>query len=349
MRTRNRLLLDILEVLAAPYSVLSRVLPQMAAIGVAIVVATYVFMYYQRLDPVSAMYAAVSLVTTIGLYAPSVKSMPVLEKVLLSALMVSSVAVYTTLVVSIVSTLTRRAIWVDARARWRAAHLESHVVVLSDILEIAEELERLGIEYIMVTRNEEVAGLLKGHRVIIGDPSSEQTLRAAGVEAASAVLIALSTDAESLTALIRTRKLNPRARVIVVVNDKRLSDVFLDAGASQVIMLRAFLSRALASMALSANIGGMLLESTESSKRALKQAGYAIGFFTVSQGSACDGMKISDLPKGLVPVMIERDGSFTSYFSTSTTLKVGDGLVVLGDPKKFSELRRLCESETKQG
>ena len=345
VRTRSRTLLNVLEVLAAPYSVLARVLPQVAAIAVIIAISALTFMSYQRLDPISAIYAAVGLVTTVGLYTPPIGAMPPAEKVILAVMVGSSVAVYATLISSVISTLTRRSVWVDARARWRARHVKDHVVLLGDLLEVAEELDRFGVEYVMVTKNEALASRLGSRRAIIGDPTSEAELRAAGVEAASSVVVALENDLENLAALIRVRRLNQRARVVVVVHHEDLQDVFKSAGASHIVRMRRYLGRVLAGLALSGNVGGVLLESTEASSRALRQHGYALGFFVVGRGSRCDGAKLGDLPRDVTPVLVERDGRFTPYFSGDFTLRAGDGLVVIGDPGRFASLSDMCRGE----
>lgn len=344
VRTRSKLMLEVLEVLSAPYSVLSRLMPQMAALAVIIAITAYVFIYFQHIDLVSAIYASVGLVTTIGLYTPPINAMPDSEKLFLTALVLASVATYTTIVMNIVSTITKRTVWTDARARWRASHVKDHVVVLGNVPEVATELDRMGVEYIMVTNNESLAASLQNHRVIIGNPTSEKELRAAGVESAAVVIIALDSDSDSLTALIRVKRLNPRVRTVVMIHNEDLTDVFLDSGATQVVRLRRFIGRALAGMALSSNLGGLLLESTEGSSKALRQAGYGIGFFKVEKGSKCDGMALRELPKGVIPVLVERKGVFTPYFSMDFKLEEGDGLVVLGDPTKFAEIRKICSA-----
>jgi Trk K+ transport system NAD-binding subunit len=55
-------------------------------------------------------------------------------------------------------------------------------------------------------------------------------------------------------------------------------------------------------------------------------------------------MALKELPKGVIPVLVERNGVFTPYFSTDFKLKEGDGLVVLGDPTKFTGIRELCSA-----
>ncbi len=342
MKVRSRRLLRLLETLVAPYSVVSRILPQLVAIVIVVVVAAFVFMKYQGLDVVSALYAAVGLVTTIGLYTPPIQVMPAVEKALLTVIVASSVAIYTTLIGGIIRTLTDRSVWVDARARWRASHMRGHVVLLGDLIEAAQELEGLGFEYVVVTKDQSIASRLGQGRVILGDPTSRSDLQAAGIDGASAIIISLENDLENLVALIRVKELNPKARVVVLAHHDDLQDVFRSAGASSVIRFKRLLGRALVGLALSGNVGGVLLESTEASSRALRKHGYGVGFFVVKEGSKCDGAPLGQLPEGVTPILVERGGSFTPYFSKDFRLRAGDGLVVIGDPRIFQELRDMC-------
>ncbi len=344
MRTKQKWLLDILEVIFAPYSILSRILPQLIAIAVVIIMTSEVFIYYQHLDIISAVYASIGLITTIGLYIPSLNEMPPLEKIFLTILVSSSVAIYTTLITGIILTLSRRTVWIDARARWRAAHMKDHIVILGDMPELAEELDRMKADYIMIVKSEETARKISSPRVIIGNPLSEIELKNSGIQEASVVLIVLDNDLENMTALLRTKQLNSNARIVVVIHNENLADVFKAAGAYQVIRIRSFISRALASLALSNNIGGILLESVEGSSHILKRHGYALGFFYVEKGSRCDGIKISDIPNELLPILIQKGSNFTPYFSKDTKLEAGDGFVILGDPSKFDILKEMCTS-----
>ncbi|MGC9183143.1 potassium channel family protein [Caldisphaera sp.] len=345
MKTKQKWLLDFLEIIFAPYSIISRIFPQIIAIAIVIIATSEIFIYYQHLDIISAIYASVGLITTIGLYTPSLNEMPPLEKILLTILVASSVAIYTTLITGIIITLSRKTIWIDARARWRAAHMKDHIIILGNMKELADELDRMNVDYIIVVKNEEIAKSIASKHVIIGNPSAEVDLKNAGVQDASVILIALDNDLDNMTALLRAKKLNPSARIIVVIHDEGLHDIFKDAGAYQVIRIRRFIGRALAGIALSNNIGGVLIESTESSSNAVKKHGYALGFFKVEKGSKCEGMKISDIPSGLVPILIEKNNSFTPYFSRDFILEAEDSLVILGDPSKFNMLKKLCSTK----
>ncbi len=341
IRIRNGRILSVLEILAAPYSVVGRVLPQVAALAALIVISAYIYIVYQHLDPLSSIYAAVSLVTTIGAYAPSLGEMGASEKVILTVVMVASVSTYASAAVTIINTISNRQTWIDARARWRGSHVKGHVVIVGDkpdVVHAASKLEAMREEYVVLTNKSEMLGPLPAGKVILGDPLDERELRAAGVDAARVVIIMMSEDDDGLAVLLRTRRLNPEARALVEVNDDSMRDVFEAAGAELVVSPHRLAGRVLASVAVSGNIGGFMLET-----KGLGEL--SIGFFRVAKGSKLEGRPISELPKGLIPLLVGRGNEPpTPYFTRDYVLQADTLLVVMGDPKLFAGLRELLES-----
>ena len=341
LRLRNRHLMSILEVLAAPYSVLYRVLPQVVALGILIYISSYIYISYQHLDPISALYAGVSLVTTIGAYAPSLGEMSSAEKLVLTVVMVASVSAYASAAVTIINTVSNRQTWRDARARWRGSHVKGHVLIVGDkpdIVHATSKLESMRDEYMVLTGKGEMMGQVPASRVIIGDPLDEGELRAAGADAARVIIVMMSGDDDALAALLRIRRVNPGVRVLVEINDDGMRDVFEAAGAELVVSPHRLAGRVLASVAVSGNIGGFMLETKGFGE-------LSIGFFRVAAGSRLEGRPISELPKGLIPLLVGRGNEPpTPYFTRDYVLQAGTLLVVMGDPALFAGLRDLLET-----
>ena len=67
-----------------------------------------IFWHYQGLDWLTALLGSVSTVTTIGLYAPNIVSMPQTEKILLIIVIIVSVGSAASLVQALVSSITRK-------------------------------------------------------------------------------------------------------------------------------------------------------------------------------------------------------------------------------------------------
>jgi len=340
----NKLLFKLLENLAAPYSILSRVLPQLIILAVIVYLSSAVYVYYQHLDWISAVYAGVSLVTTIGLYSPNLNTMPTSEKVYLIVIMATAVATYASVFTGIVSVLSKRYLWVDARGRWRGSHMRGHVVIAGnsiEIVEAAKKLESLGEEYVVLTNNQDLASKLGRDRVIIGDPTHDEDLKAAGIQRAKSAMVMMNEDNESLLVTLRIQRLNPPLRVVVGIKEDTMRDVFETAGADLVFSIRRMAGRIMASAAISGNIGGYMLDASGIGEM-------SIGVFNVEPGSEMDGSPLSRIPEGIIPILIVRDGKLNPYFTRETKVSGGEIIVVLGDPKNFTKLKEITRSRVSE-
>ncbi len=116
--------------------------------------------------------------------------------------------------------------------------LEDHVVILGygDLTEpLIEELadER---EFVIVTPRNELASRLRnrGYNVIVGDPSDDDPLLQAGIERASAVIVATEDDAEDAFAILTARELSPETRIVAAATARGNVQKLRRAGADTV-------------------------------------------------------------------------------------------------------------------
>jgi len=57
-------------------------------------------------------------------------------------------------------------------------------------------------------------------------------------------------------------------------------------------------------------------------------------------------VKLSELPKEVVPIIIVQEGKLNPFFTRDTVLKPGETLIVLGNPDYFREVsRKLSKGE----
>jgi K+ transport systems, NAD-binding component len=131
--------------------------------------------------------------------------------------------------------------------------------------------------------------------------------------------------------------MNPGARVLVEINDDGMRDVFEAAGAELVVSPHRLAGRVLASVAVSGNIGGFMLETKGFGE-------LSIGFFRVAAGSRLEGRPISELPKGLIPLLVGRGRTAHTVLHQGLRAAGGTLLVVMGDPALFAGLRDLLET-----
>jgi len=327
----NKFILRFLEIFAAPYSVLRKIYPQLAILSIVVYVIALVFVYYQHLDWISAIYAAVNVITTVGLYAPDINTMPSNEKLFLTVLILFTVGLFASMVQSLIGTLVNKNTWIDARARWRGQHMVNHIVLIGNaesIVSAARKLQQLGRDYVVLTSSKILYEELKGDNVILGDPKEENNLISAGVEKASAAIIAMDDDSETLLVTLRVQKLNPPLKVVTMVKDISMIDIVKTAGADVVIPYEDIMGRMLAFASLSNSFAGIIYSSREKE--------YSIGVFDVKKR-----IKLKELPPKVIPIAILRDGRLDPYFDKETEVKPGESLFVLGDPSAFKEVEKL--------
>lgn len=90
---------------------------------------------------------------------------------------------------------------------------------------------------VVVTPNRAFADHVRdnGLLVIEGDPSSDETLRRAGLEHAQSVMVMLDSDTETLLAVLTARALNPQVDITAAALEEMLIPKMLRAGANSII------------------------------------------------------------------------------------------------------------------
>ena len=117
--------------------------------------------------------------------------------------------------------------------------LDEHVLVLGygDLTEpLLDELVAT-TDVVVVTPETETAAALDDREidVVTADPTDEQSLLDAGIEAASGVVAATNDDAQNTLAVLAARQANPDIRVVAVASDHRHVDKLEWVGADDVI------------------------------------------------------------------------------------------------------------------
>lgn len=332
VRLWNRYILRLLEIFTAPYSVLRKIYPQLITLSIVVYVIALVFVYYQHLDWISAIYAAVNVITTVGLYAPDINTMPSDEKLFLTILILFTVGLFASMVQSLIGTIVNRATWIDVRARWRGTHMKSHIVLIGDslsILSAVKKLNQMDKDFVVLTPSKEIYSEIKSDKVILGDPKDENNLISAGIKNALAAIIAMDNDSETLLVTLKVQKLNPPLTVVTVVKDPSLVDLMKTAGADVVIPYEDIIGRILAFTSVSKNFAGIIYSPE-------RKGDYSIAIFDVKKE-----VRLKDLPDKVVPIAIVRNGNLDPYFTKDTVLKPGEALFVLGDPSYFKEVERI--------
>jgi voltage-gated potassium channel len=117
-----------------------------------------------------------------------------------------------------------------------SAESGGHVIVCGYGLvgeKIVDILLQHNIDIVVVDSDKSKIDLLneRGVRAVFGDATSSKVLKAAGIEKAAAIAVAMDDDAKNLFTVITARSLNDKIIIATRANDEFLKDKLKEAGA----------------------------------------------------------------------------------------------------------------------
>ncbi|QZY00219.1 potassium channel family protein [Halobaculum rubrum] len=170
----------------------------------------------------------------------------------------------------------------------RLSRKNDHVVICEydrDSAVLLDELEGLGIDYVLISSDEEEAIDLsdEGYSSIHGSPQEASAFERASIGNARAVIT--DADEANVDTILTVRSLRPDVEVIALTDDSSLRDVLLATGADSVLSPRAVLGRRLAQKAMS-------LYTSELHDTVGLAEGLEVTEISVSHGSPLEGVSI---------------------------------------------------------
>jgi voltage-gated potassium channel Kch len=219
-----------------------------------------------------------------------------------------------------------------------AKSMENHVIVVGYKFlgkYVVESLQRLKIEFIVITRTEAQLGILKSHNIpAFYTPITHiyEALKEANIEKASTLISTLENDGENMLTVLTAKKLNNRIKTISVVNDRELVEGVKDAGANTVIPYFEILGQILATSSLSMETAGAFFSDELRSK------------FVAEFKIETSGISFGEI-KGICPIlMISRSGEVISDMKDNFQLKEGDFVYALTDQECIKVFRHRLNS-----
>jgi Trk K+ transport system NAD-binding subunit len=213
-----------------------------------------------------------------------------------------------------------------------------HVVICGyrrDSAVLLEELEELGIDYVLIDENREEAETLsdEGYAAIHGDPGEASTFERASVGAARAVIV--DAGEANVDAILTVRGLRPDVQLLALTDDGDLEDVLTDAGADGVLSPHRVLGDRLAEKAVS-SVGRELTDTVDLG------ADVEVTEISVHNDSPLDGVRIRDSRvrerTGASIVGAWIDGELQLPPDPDAVISPNTVLVVAGDHESLEEL-----------
>jgi voltage-gated potassium channel Kch len=321
-----------------PYYIVKAIWIQLTLLASMFVLGALIFAHYQGLDPLTAFLAAVSTITTIGIYAPNIVTMPVLEKVLLIVGIIVSVGSAASLLQATFTAAMKRELLTQTLASRKMDRMKNHVIVVGYKFlgkYVVEGLKSIGSEFVVIAKdNDQLETLRKDGVEAVGGPTTHiyETLKKAGVERASHLISTFDDDGDNMLTILTAKKLNKNIHAVSIINDKELIESAKAAGADTVAPIYDMIGQMLASSTISSEVAGIVLSEKLKSK-------YVVGFEITSQG-----LKYGDIDKGDPILLVYRSNEIIHNLTADFGLQKGDFVYVLADNQSAASFKNRLDS-----
>ena len=202
---------------------------------------------------------------------------------------------------------------------------------------IIENLRASGRSVVTIDRNPERCERAEGLGVltVCGNASSAETLRAAGIDRAAAVLVSTGNDADNVYTVLSARATAPRIPVIARANTNETVERLTVAGATRVFSPYAAGAQHMVSYLLKPNVALALSELLDAKSEDMTLEEVSIG-----AGSGYVGRTIGEVglrQHGVEVMAIGRDGRQQFLPAPDVTIRPDDVLVMIGPPPKVKQ------------
>jgi len=320
----------------------------LATLAVVLVIGTvgYVILGIPWLD---AAYQAVTTVTTVGFR--EVADFGTAQKIFTMLLILCGVGVVLYTLTLLLETLIEGQLFdVFGRHRMQRAidSMSGHTVICGwgrVGRATAHQLSRGGEQVVVVDEDAERVHDCP-YPIVIGDATSDEVLREAGVERASTLVSSLASDAGSLYVTLSARAMN--ADLIIIARSRTVSAEakFMRAGADRVVNPQRIGGDRIAAFAKQPNVVDFLDVAMHD-----QDIEFRLADVVVERGSALDGVTVAQTREkeghsALLLAIRTNADEFTSNPPPQTVLVPGVVLIAIGTPDQLEDLRGAASANS---
>jgi voltage-gated potassium channel len=242
-------------------------------------------------------------------------------------------------------------LWGKQRMARSLAAMNQHLIVCGYGRmgrQVCREFSRGRLAFVVIEKNpSQVQDFNLPHGiVVVGDATSDEVLKRAGVERARALVSVVSSDADNLYITMSARLLNDRLFIVARAEEEEAEQKLLRAGANRVVTPYAIGGTKMAHAVLKPTVVEFIELATQTGHMELQ-----IEETQIRSGSQLTAvsLKTSRLREdlGLIIVAIKKPGGAMIYTPASETiLEVGDTLIALGRRNQLDRLEALAGTES---
>ncbi len=213
---------------------------------------------------------------------------------------------------------------------------EAEVVILGwhpSVPRLVAELARTGRPLVVVT-NADTSSLPDRVRVVKADPTSEEVLRRLKLPGVSQLLIASSSDADTLVVAVLTRQVAPGVPTLAITHSRSVATALADLGVAATVSADELLAHTLAKSLEAPHAGELLLRLVDSDGYQMRE---------VPLAPEQSGQPLSDVRRSHPDLVLGavHDGQVVLGVAQDPTLAPGDRLLVLSADRREPSPARL--------
>jgi voltage-gated potassium channel len=320
-------------------------------VGLVVVGTLGYYLIEPRYTPFDALYMTVITLTTVG-YG-EVHELSTAGRVFTMGLLLGGVFAlfYTaTELIRLVVSGEMQDLWGRQRMARSLAGLDRHLIVCGYGRmgkHVCREFSKGSLPFVIIDQEEEVLeGFDVAHGIpVVGDATSDEVLRRAGVERARALVTVAPSDADNLYITMSARLLNDKLFIVARAETEGAEQKLLRAGADRVVAPYAIGGSKVAQAVLRTTVVDFIELATRTEHLELQ-----IEETQLRPGSRLVGATLhtsrlrQDL--GLIIVAIKKPQGHMVYTpAPEAVLEAGDTLIALGRRPQLDELGRLAGEE----
>ncbi|MGH2699711.1 MAG: potassium channel family protein [Actinomycetota bacterium] len=285
---------------------------------------------------VDAAYMTTLAVTTAG-FNP-VRTLDGVEQVFTITIAVFGVSIFIAILTVLAGALAEGQLAVSSRRRRmqkRIDDLRDHFIVCAYGRvgrTTAREFEADGVPFVVIDGLKELEQqmLSDGVDYIIGDPSSEPILRAAGIERARGLVCAMDSDAVNVFITLVARATNEKIFIVARASEATAADRLYKAGADRVVSPYVTSGRHMALLSQRPRVLDYLEVATRDAP------GLRLDEIQVESESPLVARALKELAPDIVPLALRRsNGEIVPNPDPNLRVEAGDLLIVLGDEQSL--------------
>lgn len=212
-------------------------------------------------------------------------------------------------------------------------------------------LRQSGHELVVIEREHELikAAVEQGLLALEGDGTSDDVLRAAGVERASGLIVSTGDDAVNLFVVLSARALNRELLIVARSSNPENERKMRQAGADRVVSPHRIGGQHMANILLRPHVTDFFDVVTLDNGQELWLEELVLGDESPLCGLSLGESDIRRQTGVTVVAIVRRDGGSTITPRAGTTMESGDQLIVLGTRDQLTALEKLTRPKGEAG